>query len=92
MDQAFVHHDPGNLQPEPFRQFFHADGELVKLKARDSNDWTVMAGHQNTATNIPIRLNGWTISGLPSMKYPLYGCIIIPSVQFVLASFNQNMR
>jgi hypothetical protein len=36
--QAFVHHDTGNLQPEPFHQFFDADGELMKLKAGDSHD------------------------------------------------------
>ena len=36
--QAFVHHDPRNLQPEPFRQFFHAHGELLKLKAGDFHD------------------------------------------------------
>src|SRR5262245_4247979 len=36
--QAFVHHDPGNLYTEPFRQFFDADGELLRLKAHDSND------------------------------------------------------
>jgi hypothetical protein len=36
--QAFVHHDPRNLQPESFRQFFHADGDLLKLKARDFYD------------------------------------------------------
>jgi hypothetical protein len=33
--QAFVHRDPRNLQPEPFRQFFDADGEPLKLEARD---------------------------------------------------------
>jgi hypothetical protein len=38
LSQAFVHHDPRNLQPEPFRQFFHANGELVKLKAPDLHD------------------------------------------------------
>jgi hypothetical protein len=36
--QAFIHYDPRNLQPEPFRQFFHAHGEPVKLKARDFYD------------------------------------------------------
>jgi hypothetical protein len=38
MGNAFVHHDPRNLKPEPFRLFFDAHGELLKLKARDSND------------------------------------------------------
>jgi hypothetical protein len=36
--KAFVHHDPRNLQPEPFRQFFDADGEPLNLKARDLHD------------------------------------------------------
>ena len=36
--QAFVHHDPRNLQPEPFRQLFDAHGELMKLKAPDLHD------------------------------------------------------
>jgi hypothetical protein len=36
--QTFIHHDPRNFQPEPFRQFFDADGELLKLKARDFYD------------------------------------------------------
>jgi hypothetical protein len=36
--QAFVHHDPGNLQPEPFRQFSDAHGEPLKLKAADFHD------------------------------------------------------
>ena len=27
-----------NLQPEPFRQFFHADGEPLKLETRDFYD------------------------------------------------------
>ena len=36
--QAFVHHDPRNLQTEPFRQFFDAYAEPLKLKARDSYD------------------------------------------------------
>jgi hypothetical protein len=36
--QAFIHHDPRNLQAEPFRQFFDADGEPLKLKARDFHD------------------------------------------------------
>ena len=31
--QAFVHHDPSNLQPEPFCQFFYADGEPLKALA-----------------------------------------------------------
>jgi hypothetical protein len=31
--QAFVHHDLGNLQPEPLRQFFNAHGQPLKLKA-----------------------------------------------------------
>jgi hypothetical protein len=35
---AFVHHEPRNLQSEPFRKFFHTDGEPLKLKARDSYD------------------------------------------------------
>jgi hypothetical protein len=38
LGQAFVHHGPYNLQPKPFRQFFHADGELLELKARDFHD------------------------------------------------------
>jgi hypothetical protein len=38
LSQAFVHYDPGNLQPEPFRQFFDAHGELLKLKAGDCYD------------------------------------------------------
>jgi hypothetical protein len=38
LGQAFVHHDLRNLQPEPFRKFFHTDGEPLKLKARDSYD------------------------------------------------------
>jgi hypothetical protein len=38
LGQAFVHHDPRNLQPESFRQFFDTDGEPVKLKAGDFND------------------------------------------------------
>jgi len=36
--QAFVHHEPRNLQPEPFRQFFDAHGEPLKLKACDFHD------------------------------------------------------
>jgi hypothetical protein len=36
--QAFVHHEPRNLQPKPFRQRFHADGEPAKLKALDLQD------------------------------------------------------
>src|SRR5262249_55923541 len=36
--QAFVHYDPRNFQPEPFRQFFNAEGEPLKLKARDLDD------------------------------------------------------
>jgi hypothetical protein len=36
--QAFVHHDPRNLQPEPFRQLFHAHGEPLKPKAPDLHD------------------------------------------------------
>jgi hypothetical protein len=36
--QAFVHRDPRKFQPEPFRQFFDAYGELLKLKARDLHD------------------------------------------------------
>jgi hypothetical protein len=36
--KAFVHHDPRNLKPKPFRQFFDAYGELVKLKARGFHD------------------------------------------------------
>ena len=36
--QAFVHHEPGNLQPKSFRQFFDAHCELVKLKAGDLHD------------------------------------------------------
>jgi hypothetical protein len=35
LGQTLVHHDPGNFQPKPFRQFFDVHGELVKLKARD---------------------------------------------------------
>ena len=38
LSQAFVHHDPGNLQPDPFRQFFDAHGEPLKLKAPDLHD------------------------------------------------------
>jgi hypothetical protein len=36
--QAFVHHDPRNLKPEPFRQFFDAYGEPLNLKAGDFHD------------------------------------------------------
>ena len=36
-------------------------------------------------------LNGWTISARPSMKYALYGCIVITSLQFVFASLYQNV-
>jgi hypothetical protein len=36
--QALVHHDPGNLKPEPFRQFFDAYGELLELKAGNLHD------------------------------------------------------
>jgi hypothetical protein len=36
--QAFIHHQPRNLQPEPFRQFFHADGEPLKLKPGDLHE------------------------------------------------------
>ena len=38
LSQAFVHHDPGNLQPKQFRQRFHADGKPAKLKALDLHD------------------------------------------------------
>jgi hypothetical protein len=38
LDQAFVHHDPRNLQPEPFRQFFDVYGEARELKAGDFHD------------------------------------------------------
>ena len=36
--QAFVHHEPRNFQPEPFRQFFDAHGEPLKPKAPDLHD------------------------------------------------------
>jgi hypothetical protein len=36
--QAFVHHEPCNFHPEPFRQFFDAHSEPLKLKARDFHD------------------------------------------------------
>jgi hypothetical protein len=36
--QAFVHHEPRNFQPEPFRQFFDAHGEPLNLKAGDFHD------------------------------------------------------
>jgi hypothetical protein len=52
--QAFIHHDLGNLQAEPFRQPFQAHCELLKLKARDSNDRPRVARRQNTATNVPV--------------------------------------
>jgi hypothetical protein len=32
LGQAFVQHDPRNLQPELFRQFFDAHGESLKLQ------------------------------------------------------------
>jgi hypothetical protein len=38
LSQALVHNDPRNLQPEPFRQFFDAHGETLKLKAADFHD------------------------------------------------------
>jgi hypothetical protein len=38
LGQALVHHDPRNLQSEPFRQPFDADSELVELKTPDFND------------------------------------------------------
>jgi len=36
--QAFVHHDPRNLQPEPFRQFFDTHGEPLELKSGNLYD------------------------------------------------------
>jgi len=36
--QAFVYNDPLGFQAEPFRQFFDAYGELLKLKASDFYD------------------------------------------------------
>jgi hypothetical protein len=38
--QTLVHHDPSKLQPAPapFRQFFDAHGEPLKLKAGDFHD------------------------------------------------------
>jgi hypothetical protein len=38
LDEALVHHDPRNFHPEPFREFFQAHGELLKLKALDLHD------------------------------------------------------
>ena len=38
LGQAFVHHESGNFQPKPFRQFFHADGEPPELKSLDLQD------------------------------------------------------
>src|SRR5262245_14907566 len=53
--QAFIHHNPRNLQPEPFRHFFHADGEPLKLKAGYFHDRAAATRHQDTATHIPVR-------------------------------------
>ena len=53
--QAFVHHDPGNLQPEPFRQFFDAHGEPLKLKARNS---TIELERPDTKTLPPTYQSG----------------------------------
>ena len=32
--QALIHPNPGKFQPEPFREFFHFDGELGDLQSR----------------------------------------------------------
>src|SRR5262249_51090444 len=53
--QAFVHHDPSNLQPEPRRQFFDAHGEPLKLKAGDLHDGTTATRHQNATANVTVR-------------------------------------
>jgi hypothetical protein len=51
-----------------------------------------VTGHKNAAAYKQSGLNGRTSSALPSMKYPLYGRIIIASLQFVLARFDQAVH
>ena len=77
LGQAFVHHDPRKLQPKPFRQFFDADGEPLKLKADDLYDELERPGTKTLPPTYQAGLNGCTISALPVIKYPLYGCITV---------------
>jgi hypothetical protein len=55
-------HNPCNLQPEPFRQFFDAHGEPMKLKGVTP---TIRPGTQMLPPTYRFGLNGWTSNALP---------------------------
>jgi hypothetical protein len=80
---------PPRAQPlaEPFRQFFHADGEPLKLKAGDFHDSTSAARNQNASANVPVGVKRMNRHRISPMKYPVYG----PSSSSH-CSFEQDLR